>query len=151
MMSSLIQSFLSKQVLDRGIPDDSIERTFGIPAVRAGYYSKYTGATWRAIFLAQLNVDPTDNKIKTLAEHLLRKSFSDELNAFGSRIELKNGSKSAIIPYFIGNMIHALSHFGYGESAQVRRSWEFLLRYQKFDDGDWTINEFPYRGQRDRC
>jgi hypothetical protein len=49
-------------------------------------------------------------------------------------------------------MVHAMTVLGFGDSPQVLSSLDFLVRYQRFDDGGWrTPDEFPYRGRRDHC
>ena len=57
-----------------------------------------------------------------------------------------------MMPCFMGNMIWALSRLGLGSRPEVRSALNWLVMYQRFDDGDWRPpTEFPYRGTRERC
>jgi len=49
-------------------------------------------------------------------------------------------------------MVWALSKLGYYSDYRVQDSIKWLLKYQRFDDGDFTTpDEWPYRGRVDRC
>ena len=52
----------------------------------------------------------------------------------------------------MANMVWSLSTLGYGHDRRVRDTLQWLLKYQRFDDGDFkTPDVWPYRGRRDRC
>ena len=146
-----VSSILRNQQEDTGL-DKSAAKNFGVEAARSGYFPKYTGATWRALFLAQVGAEPGNPRVRDLCEHLLRNAFDGRMGAFGFRLEWRRGAEDAVIPCFIANMVWALCRLGFSGRREVRESFDFLVKYQRFDDGGFsTPNDWPYRGRRERC
>jgi hypothetical protein len=49
-------------------------------------------------------------------------------------------------------MVHALCALGFGDDSRVRRSFDFLARHQRFDDGGYKPEKaWPHFGRTDRC
>lgn len=138
--------------LEAGYPDEEAVTRWGEPAAMAGYIPKYRGAAWRLIFLAQAEADPCDPRIAGLCEHILRNAYSERHSTFAVSFKARTGYSDALMPCFMGNMVWSLCSMGYGDRAEVRNSFRFMARHQRFDDGDWkTPITYPYRGRRDRC
>ncbi len=151
MMSSRPVSAILKG-LEAGIVDKKAMAQWGEPAAMAGYVPKYRGAVWRLFFLAQAGADPDNPQIRNLCEHILENAYSEKLGTFAVSFRAKTGHSDALMPCFMGNMVWSLCSMGYAERPEVRNSFRFLVRHQRFDDGDWkTPNTYPYRGRRDRC
>jgi hypothetical protein len=146
-----VSSILRNQWVDTGL-DKSAAKNFGAEAARSGYFPKYTGAAWRALFLAQAGAEPGNPEVRNLCEHVLRNAFDGRMGAFGFRLEWKRGTEDAVMPCFIGNMVWALCRLGFSGRREVRESFDFLVKYQRFDDGGVsTPVDWPYRGRRERC
>ena len=153
MASPPISRILEGQLPSGGFHHSDAARRWGESAVEAGYFPKYRGSAWKLMFLAQAGADPLDLRVRALAEHLLAHSFNKEFGTFSvptGRLNVPFGD--FLIPCFMGNMVWSLCTLGYGGRCEVRSAFDWLVRYQRFDDGDWrTPSEFPYRGRRDRC
>jgi hypothetical protein len=132
-----------------GYSNDAAVAKWGTPAVAAGYKPSYRGAAWKLLFLAEARADPDDNRVRRLGEIILANAFSKERGTFGVSF---HGSEVYMMPCFMGNMIWALSRLGLGSRPEVRSTLDWLVKYQRFDDGDWRPpTVFPYRGVRERC
>jgi hypothetical protein len=152
MDSPPVSKILAKQKPDGGFLQEPFVRTRGYESARVGYAPKHRATTWQAVFLAQAGLQGDDTRIRSLGEFILENSFSDEMGAFGWRTERKAGSRLERIPCFIGNMVHALCAFGFGDDPRVRSSFEFLAKHQRFDDGGYKPQEeWPHFGRTDRC
>jgi hypothetical protein len=152
MESPPVSKILARQNPDGGFLQESFVKRRGYKSALVGYSPKHRATTWQAEFLAQAGVKGTDPRIRALGEYILENSFSDGLGAFGWREDLKTGSRLERIPCFIGNMVHALCTFGFGDDPRVRSSFEFLTRHQRFDDGGYKPQkEWPHFGRQDRC
>jgi len=90
--------------------------------------------------------------VKGLCEHILEHAYMEKHGTFAVSFETRRGLNDAMIPCFMGNMVWSLCAMGYAGRPEVRSSFWFLVKNQRFDDGDWrTPNAYPYRGRRDRC
>ena len=99
-------------------------------------YTKYKGTAWSLILLAELNADGRDDKIKQSCEFILKNSQDHESGGFSVHgNENDGGLKEQIIPCLTGNMIWALIRFGFLENPRVQHGIEWILKYQRFDDG----------------
>jgi len=147
-----VSRILAKQNPDGGFLQEAVVRKRGYEEARVGYAPKHKATTWQAVFLAQAGIQGDDPRIRALSEFILKNSFSDEMGAFGWKTDRKTGSRLERIPCFIGNMVQALCSFGFGDDPRVRRSFEFLARHQRFDDGGYKPEkEWPHFGRTDRC
>ena len=136
-----------------GFYDESASSRWGKSAMESGYFPKYRGFAWKALFLAQAGADPNDSRVEALGEYLLSHSFNPELNTFDVPLKLSEGyDVDFLMPCFIGNMVWTLCRLGFSDRAEVRKGFDWLVRYQRYDDGCWmTPTVFPYRGRRERC
>jgi hypothetical protein len=122
---------------------------WGASAVEAGYKPGYKGGAWKLLFLAQVGADPEDGKVRKLGENILANAYSEEQGTFCVSF---HGGPQYMMPCFMGNMIWALSRLGLGSRPEVVSALNWLVMYQRFDDGDWKPpTDFPYRGARERC
>jgi len=143
---------LSHQNPDGSFLSQSMIKTYGEDGARSGYLPKYRATTWQAIFLAQMCADKNDGRIKRLCHFILDTNYSAEYGVLGFFRELKGSLYFVVIPCFVANMVWALSRLGFYQDRRIQDSIKWLLKYQRFDDGDFkTPREWPYRGNRDRC
>lgn len=108
--------------------------------------TKYKGTVWSLIVLAELNADGNDNRINQTCEYILDISQDRKSGGFSHRGNLnEGGSHDHIIPCLTGNMIWALIRFGFLEDPRVQQGIEWILNYQRLDDGiERAPQEWPY-------
>jgi hypothetical protein len=152
MESAPVSKILDKQNPDGGFLQESFVKSRGYENARVGYSPKHRATIWQAVFLAQVDPLADDPRIEALGEYILENSYSEELGAFGWAVKRKAESRQERIPCFMGNMVHSLCVFGFGGDPRVKSSFDFLTRYQRFDDGDYKPEkEWPHFGREDRC
>ena len=103
--------------------------------------SKYKGTVWQLIVLAELGADRNDIRIRRACEFILDNSQDRQSGGF-SYLSAKDGGgvHSKVLPCLTSNMVWSLLRFGYLEDARVQRGINWLVTYQRFDDG---IKEAP--------
>jgi hypothetical protein len=137
---------------DGGFTDKATARRWGELAVRGGYVPKYRGSAWKLLFLAQINADRENEKVKALGGHTLANAYDTDHETFNIHLDAGGRSDYALIPCFMGNMVWALTRLGFGDRHEVRSTFDWLVKYQRFDDGGWSPSTiFPYKGSRERC
>ncbi len=125
---------------------------YGYAVAKTGYQPKYKNSTWQLLFLAQLGADRDDPRVKRLCEFVLDNNYNPGRGVMGIHIQWRAGLDFYTLPCFMANMVWSLSTLGYGHDRRVRDTLKWLLKYQRFDDGDFkTPDLWPYRGRRDRC
>lgn len=109
-------------------------------------YTKYKGTVWTFIILAELNADGNDDRIKQTCEFILKNS--QDRNSGGFSVhgnEEKGGVHEQVIPCLNGNMIWALIRFGYLDDPRIQHAINWIVQYQRLDDGvDKTPQGWPY-------
>lgn len=137
---------------DGGFWDEKSAKKYGAQAVAAGYVPKYRGTTWKLLFLAEAGADAEDEGVKRLAGNLLANAYDEEIGSFRLHFGAEIRTIDYIIPCWMGNLVWALCRLGSGDSPRVRSAFDWLVKYQRFDDGGWrTPKEFPYDGHGGRC
>ena len=150
MEQGAVKKILSHQAPDGGFVSETMIKRYGELIARSGYQPNYRGTIWQALFLAQLGADKDDERIKKLCQFILDANYSEQYKVLGIYAQRQDGLVT--IPCFTANMVWALSKFGFHDDQRVQDSLRWLLKYQRFDDGDFkTPQEWPYRGNRDRC
>lgn len=124
--TSPIQNILRKQQSDGGYETEAIIKKYGRWEGEYGYIPKYKASTWEALFLAQANLPPNEPHIQALGNYILKKVYNKQIGHF------------LIGPCLNGRMIWVLSKFGFGNRSEVRSNFKFFVKYQRFDDGDYT-------------
>ena len=168
-----VRYFALRDLLDRPESDsevrsarESIMRTGPVPMIlakqrRGGYWgieedfyarSKYKGTVWTFILLAELGADGRDPRIRDTCEFLFTWSQDRTSGGFAYRGSKKlGGQPSGIIPCLTGNMAWGLERFGLGDDPRTRKAVDWIVRYQRLDDGDGPKPRgWPYDG-REPC
>ncbi|WP_455391861.1 hypothetical protein [[Eubacterium] cellulosolvens] len=146
-----VKKILSQQNPDGSFLTEKMKKMSTAIDPKNGYQPKYRGTIWQAIFLAQLGADKNDKRIKKLCEYILDTNYYKEIKVIGLNF-VRSERGITTIPCYISNMVWALSKLGYYEDYRVQNSIKWILKYQRFDDGDFkTPNDWPYRGSADRC
>jgi len=101
------------------------------------YSSKYKGAVWQLIILAELGADEEDEHVRKAAEFILENSQDRESGGFSIWHSAKKGGgrHSGVIPCLTGNMVWSLIRLGYLGDPRVDRGIKWITSYQRFDDG----------------
>lgn len=142
---------LSRQNEDGGFLTPDMVEQYGYEVAKTGYQPK-KNSIWQLLTLAQLGVDRDDPRVKKLCEYVLDHNYNPGRKVIGINIKRKDGIDFWPLPCFVANMVWSLSKLGYHDDGRVRDSIQWLLQYQRFDDGGFhTPDEWPYRGKRDRC
>lgn len=126
MNQKIISSVLAKQNEDG---------FWGDPA--KFYTDKYKGTIWTLLLLAELYADPMNPQIKKACEFVLQNSYEPKSGGFSVSFSTKyqSGLPSLIIPCLTGNMVFTLLRLGYGNDERVLRAIDWIVEYQRADDG----------------
>lgn len=107
------------------------------------YVPNYKSTLWTLIFLADIKADPKDNRFLKPLKIVNEQFFDKQIGIFTI------GKSHFPIPCLNGNMIYLHSYFQVGEEKIINGVVDFLVKYQRFDDGDFvTPSSFPYCSNR---
>jgi len=152
MEEGSVRKILSHQRSDGSFLSESLLNRYGRVTASSGYLPKYKGTIWQAIFLAQFGADAADDRIRRLCRFVLDTNYSTECRTIGIYTERKGDVKFITLPCYVANMVWSLSRLGFYHDSRIQDSIKWLLKYQRFDDGDFnTPTQWPYQGRRDRC
>lgn len=98
-----------------------------------GYSPKYQGTVWQIIFLAELGVDPTDERVRRGGEYLLSHSLATN-GAFSAR---HKPVPSSALHCLNGNLLSALLRLGFAQDPRVQAAL------------DWQAQAITGQGQID--
>jgi hypothetical protein len=101
------------------------------------YMAKYKGTVWQLIILAELGADGRDERIRKACEFILKKSQDAESGGFSihSAARKGGGRPGEVIPCLTGNMVWSLIRLGLEDDPWVRRGIDWIVQYQRYDDG----------------
>ncbi|MDD5371737.1 MAG: hypothetical protein PHQ40_21865, partial [Anaerolineaceae bacterium] len=108
--------------------------------------SKYRGTVWTLIILAELGADGADPRLQVAADFILAASQDLQSRGFAYRSGgLNGGDHNSVIPCLTGNMLFCLVRLGRLADPRVQAAIEWVLRYQRLDDGDRPAPQgWPY-------
>jgi len=114
--------------------------------------SKYKGTVWQLIILAEFGADGKNERVRKACEFILENSQDLVSGGFSClRTETGGGWHNGVLPCLTGNMVWSLIRFGYLEDPKVQRGIDWVVKYQRFDDGTSEAPEgWPY-DKRERC
>ncbi len=101
------------------------------------YTAKYKGTVWQLIILAELGADGQDERVKKACEFILANSQDHKSGGFSAWLSVKvgGGRYSGVLPCLTGNMVWSLIRLGFLGDPRVQRGIEWIVKYQRFDDG----------------
>jgi hypothetical protein len=117
------------------------------------YTAKYKGTVWQLIILSELGADEKDERVKKACEFILANSQDRESGGFSIWVSAKasGGRHSGVIPCLTGNMVWSLIRLGFLDDQRVKRGIEWIVKYQRFDDGEgYPPKIWPYE-KATRC
>lgn len=117
-----------------------------VSAMNMFYTRKYSGLVWQLIILAELNADGGNEEIKRYCEYLISHSQEPESGGFSTKSGERTGTglRSSVIPCLTGNMVWSLIRFGYLNDPRVQKAVNWLVKYQRYDDGEGEPSGWPY-------
>lgn len=145
MLRGVVPKILSKLNEDGHYVDELVIKKYGRAIADFGYLPKYKGTIWQLILFAELGADSEDSLVRKTCEYVLNHCYTEKglFTILGA---------DYLAPCFQGNMVYVFLKLGYAEDERVRKALRVLVRYQRFDDGNFrTPKEWPYFGRGDRC
>lgn len=108
------------------------------PDIWYGGVARSKGSVWSFLILAELAADGNDERIKQACEYILDHT-QHESGAFFPKRKLITRRQIPIfplLPCLTGNMLFSLIRFGYLNDPRVQKGLEWIVKYQRFDDGE---------------
>jgi hypothetical protein len=136
MLTGVVPKILAKQ-----------ENEGNWDAIDRFYTAKYKGTVWQLIMLAELGADETDIRIKKACEFILENSQEHKSGGFSAWLSTSvgGGRYSGILPCLTGNMVWSLIRLGFLDDERVKRGIDWIVQYQRFDDGGFVApKDWPY-------
>jgi len=107
--------------------------------------TKYKGTVWSIILLAELNANSADSRIQKASEFILKNSQDKKSGAFAYYCGNDGGDHNKVLPCLTGNMLWSLIRFGCLDDPRVQQGIEWIVKYQRFDDGiEGSPRGWPY-------
>jgi hypothetical protein len=126
MQTGAVSGILAKQKSD------------GYWGVRENFYikGKYRGTVWQLIILAELGADPEEERVRKACEFILENSHDRGSGGFSyMSASSGGGAHGKVLPCLTGNMVWSLIRLSYLKDARVQKGIEWIVKYQRFDDG----------------
>ena len=145
---------IKKQIMNIGIVPKILEtqKPEGYWGKPEDFYlrSKYKGTVWNLIILASVGADGKDHRIKKICEFILKNSQDPKRGGFAHCSSKKGrGEPGKVIPCLTGNMVWSLIKFGYFKDLRVQKAIDWIVKYQRFDDGDAKYpDDWPYKAHK---
>lgn len=167
-----VRYFILRDVLDKGEDDLDVEKSRkaimqvgAVPKIlskqKSGgywevpenfYFGKYEGTVWQLMVLAELEADPDDERVKSACEFILEYSQDRESGGFSHMSSSSGGgAHGKLLPCLTGNMVWSLIKLGYLKDVRVQKGIDWIVKYQRFDDGvKEGASGWPY-DEHERC
>lgn len=136
MLTGAVPKILAKQ--EAGGNWDVIDRF---------YTAKYKGTVWQLIMLSELGANKNDFRIKKACEFILNSSQEHKSGGFSAWLSTKvgGGRYSGVLPCLTGNMVWSLIRLGFLDDERIKRGIDWIVQYQRFDDGHFVApKNWPY-------
>ena len=111
------------------------------------YTAKYKGTVWQLIIIAELGADGQDARVKKACDFILENSQDRKSGGFSAWLSVKvgGGRYSGVLPCLTGNMVWSLIRLGFLDDPRVKRGIDWIVKYQRFDDGEaYPPKIWPY-------
>lgn len=134
MMSPLVIKIFAQQ---------NANGSWGVP--ERFYTNKYEGTVWTLLILAELGAYPSDPRVKAACDFILKHSQEPLSFAFsvGQSVKSETGLPSSVCPCLTSNMVYALIKLGYLHDERVQKAIQWIVKYQRADDGVKLTPEEP--------
>lgn len=155
MSQGVIPKILAKQAAAGNWVDLRAIRKYGTKygdLVETGYLPKYRGTVWQLLIFAELGADGGDSRIQKACDYVLDRIYKEQNSEGFFTFDPTLSMTHSHSPCFTGNMVFSYSRLGYQNDKRVIKARDWLIKYQRYDDGDWdTPDQWPYNGKKDRC
>jgi len=109
------------------------------------YTGKYKSTVWTLLVLAELGADARAERIQAACEFILENAQHHASGGFSQQGGRNGGQVSDIIPCLTGNMLWVFVRFGYLDDPRVQSAIDWIVRYQRCDDGEGKVpSGWPY-------
>jgi len=152
-----VRCFTLTDILEKGENDPDVKKsrkaimqTGAVPRILAkqkcgGYWGvpenfyvkgKYKGTVWQLMILAELGANPEEERVRKACEFILGNSQDRESGGFSyMSASSGGGAHGKVLPCLTGNMVWSLIRLGCLKDARVQKGIQWIVRYQRFDDG----------------
>ena len=110
------------------------------------YMPKFKATFWTFFLLAELSADGNDKRIQQTCNYILNHSKDKSSGAFSFRSGKDGGGDhDRVVPCLTGYMLFSLIRFGYLNDPRIQEGINWMVKYQRFDDGiDRAPKGWPY-------
>lgn len=130
----------------------SKQKSGGYWGIAENFYvkGKYKGTVWQLMVLAELGADPDEDRVKHACEFILEHSQDPESGGFSyMSASSGRGAHGKVLPCLTGNMVWGLIRLGFLKDVRVQKGIDWIVRYQRFDDGVKEAAEgWPYENHK---
>ena len=100
------------------------------------YMPKFKATFWTFFLLAELSADGNDKRIQQTCNYILNHSKDKSSGAFSFRSGKDGGGDhDRVVPCLTGYMLFSLIRFGYLNDPRIQEGINWMVKYQRFDDG----------------
>jgi len=147
--SSEVQAAKKEIMLTGAVPNILAKQNVGgyWEAPEKFYTAKYKGTVWQLIILAELGANGNDERVKKACEFILANSQDHKSGGFSAwlSVTVSGGRYSGVLPCLTGNMVWSLIRLGFLDDPRVQRGIDWIVQYQRFDDGEaYPPKIWPY-------
>jgi len=145
------QAVMAAGPIPRLLAEQNEDGSFGDPT--RFYTDKYEGSAWTLLLLAELGADGGDPRVRRACEFILRRSRNPETGGFSytSGVRTGQGLESGVIPCLTGNMAFSLVRLGMLGDDRAVQAIQWILRWQRADDGDTKPPKGPPYDRYEMC
>lgn len=150
-VESAKEAIMKEGVVPQILAEQNEDGSWGIP--KKFYRDKYTGTVWNLLILAELAADPDNQRVKKACEFILKRSQEPVGGGFSIDESAKTGAglASGVIPCLTGNMVYSLIKLGYLNDKRVRQAINWIVKYQRSDDGAVQAPEGDFYARYEMC
>ncbi len=115
-------------------------------------HAKYHGTVWNLILLAELGIDPADERIQQALRFILETSQEPGSGGFSARaLPGASADPSLVVPCLTGNMLWCLLRFSWLDDPRVQQGLSWITTYLRFDDGIKNAPQGWLYSVREKC
>jgi hypothetical protein len=174
-----VRCFTLTDILEKGENDPNVKKsrkvimqTGAVPRILAkqksgGYWGvpenfyikgKYKGTVWQLMILAELGANPEEERVRKACEFMFENSQDRESGGFSyMSVSSGGGARGKMLPCLTGNIVWSLIRLGYLKDARVQKGIQWIVKYQRFDDGvkdaakGWPYDKYERCWGRHSC
>lgn len=115
------------------------------------YVYKYKGLVWSLLTLAELGANRSP-AIEGIAEYLFEHAQERTDGGFAMHsCKAGGGRNTEVIPCLTGNMVYALTKFGYQDDPRLKKAVSYLVHFLVLNDGEEVEPQVPPYNRYEEC